>query len=67
MVHAKKEVTVAVELTPQQIAVLAELADQVTAGRAVVKWFKALTASAVAIVTLGYMVLQILTVLGWRH
>jgi len=56
------------ELTPERMEVLAELADQVTAGRAVLKWFKALGVSLTAIVTLGWVVLQILVLLGWwRH
>lgn len=65
MAQLKKAEPVA--LTEEQVAVLAELADQVTAGRAVFKWFKALTVGLTAIVTLGWMVLQVLTILGWRH
>lgn len=55
------------ELSPERIEVLVALADQVTAGRAVMKWFKALGVSLTAIVTLGWMILQVLTILGWRH
>jgi hypothetical protein len=56
------------ELSPERIEVLVALADQVTAGRAVMKWFKALGVSLTAIVTLGWIVLQILVILGWwRH
>jgi hypothetical protein len=55
------------ELSPERIAVLEELADQVIAGKAFIKWVKTIGLSLTAIATLGYMVLQLLTLLGWRH